>query len=210
MSDRTGSARLEQECQTGNINDNILVVTNKKHALPAGYEPDDLVRPRVEMLRECYVRRIASAALEEMFAAARNEGIHLVLGSAYRSETRQRELYDKYCQQYGRQEADTFSSRPGHSEHQTGLAADISDHDAATYLSEEFENTPEGQWLLQHAHEYGFILRYPKDKEEITGYVYEPWHYRFVGKEAAKALFNEGSRLTMEEYYDIEGGNYAR
>lgn len=189
--------------------DSILVVANKKHALPAGYEPGDLVRPQVEMLNECFVRQIASAALEEMFAAAEAEGIHLILGSGYRAESLQRELYDKYTKQYGREVADTISSRPGYSDHQTGLAVDISDHDAKTYLTEEFENTPEGQWLLQHAHEYGFILRYPRGKDAITGYVYEPWHYRYVGTDVANAIYNEGSWLAMEEYCDVEGGTYA-
>lgn len=189
--------------------DSILVVANKKHALPSGYEPADLVRPKVEMLNECFIRSLAADALERMFAAAEADGVHLVLGSGYRAETLQRQLYEKYAAQYGQEAADSFSSRPGYSDHQTGLAVDISDHDARTYLTEEFENTPEGQWLIQHAYEYGFILRYPRGKEEITGYTYEPWHYRFVGKEAAAEIFNSGSWYAMEEYCDVEGGTYV-
>ncbi len=189
--------------------DSILVIANKKHALPAGYEPTDLVRPKVDMLNECFIRSLAASALEEMFAAAEADGVHLVLGSGYRAETLQRQLYDKYVTQYGREAADSFSSRPGFSDHQTGLAVDISDHDARNYLTEEFENTPEGQWLIQHAYEYGFIMRYPRGKEEITGITYEPWHYRYVGQEAAADIYNGGSWYAMEEYCDVEGGTYV-
>ena len=190
--------------------DSILVVANKKHPLPAGYEPQDLVRPNVEMVNECFVRTLASSALEEMFAAAEADGVHLLLGAAYRGEVLQRQLYDSYAGQYGRSAADYISSRPGFSDHQTGLAVDISDHDTLTYLTENFDATPEGQWLLNHAYEYGFILRYPKGKEEITGYGYEPWHYRYVGPEAAKEIYNNGDWLAMEEYCQVEGGDYGK
>ena len=189
--------------------DSILVVANKKHALPAAYEPSDLVHPNVEMLNDCYLRSLAAAALEEMFAAADAEGVHLVLGSAYRAEALQRQLYDGYVEQYGKDVADSISSRPGYSDHQTGLAVDISDHDAATYLTEEFGETPEGQWLMAHAYEYGFIMRYPKGKEAITGYSYEPWHYRYIGPEAAAAIYRNGDWNTMEEHYHLKGGTYA-
>ena len=189
--------------------DSILVVVNKKHPLPAGYEPQDLVRPDVEMVNDCYVRSFASGAVEKMFAAAEEDGVHLILGSAYRGEVLQRQLYDSYVSQYGQSAADYISSRPGYSDHQTGLAIDVSDHDTLTYLTEDFDTTPEGQWLLEHAYEYGFILRYPKGKEESTGYSYEPWHYRYVGEEAAAAIYNNGSWLSLEEYCQVEGGDYG-
>lgn len=189
--------------------DSILVITNKKHALPAGYEPKDLVRPQVEMLNECFLRSLAASALEEMFAAADNAGVHLVLGSGYRAESLQKLLYDGYVEQYGREVADYISSRPGYSDHQTGLAVDIADHDALTYLTEAFADTPEGVWLKEHAHEFGFVMRYPKDREDITGFAYEPWHFRYVGTEAAGAIHEQGEWYTLEEYCRVEGGSYG-
>jgi LAS superfamily LD-carboxypeptidase LdcB len=188
--------------------DSLLVIANKKHPLPAGYEPEDLVRPETDMLNDCMLCFPAAEALEEMFAAAEADGVHLVLGSGYRSEALQKKLYENYAARYGRDEADTFSARPGYSDHQTGLAADISDHDARTYLTEEFEHTPEGQWLIRHAHEYGFIMRYPKGKDAITGYSYEPWHFRYIGVEYATKIYNTDVWYSFEEYFGVEGGGY--
>jgi LAS superfamily LD-carboxypeptidase LdcB len=139
-----------------------------------------------------------------MFAAAARSGITLRLGSAYRSEALQNQLYWGYVAQYGQATADTISSRPGYSDHQTGLAADISDHDGATYLTQAMEYTPEGIWLRDHAHEYGFIMRYPEGKEAVTGYAYQPWHYRYIGKDVAKAIHEAGENYTLEEYYKIK------
>ena len=132
----------------------------------------------------------------------------LILGSAYRSEDYQATLYNGYVEQYGQAEADTISSRPGYSDHQTGLAADISDHDGATYLTQDMEYTPEGEWLKDHAHEYGFIMRYPKGKEDITGYAYEPWHFRYIGVDYATAIYNVDEFYSFEEYFGVEGGDY--
>lgn len=187
----------------------ILLCANKKHKLPAGYEPADLVVPNVPMnYSGTTMRREAASALERMFAGARNAGITLRLGSGYRSEAYQRTLYNGYVAQYGAAVADTISSRPGYSDHQTGLAADISDHDGRTYLTEAMENTPEGRWLRDHAHEYGFIMRYPKGKQAITGYAYEPWHFRYVGVSNATAIYNVSVWYTFEEYFGVEGGDY--
>ena len=189
--------------------DSLLVVANKKHRLPVGYEPEDLRQPDVQMLNNCYLREDCAQALEEMFTGAWNDGIYLVLGSAYRAESLQEQLYNGYVEQYGQEEADTISSRPGYSDHQTGLAVDISDHDASTYLTEEFESTEEGMWLKEHAHEYGFIMRYPKGKADVTGYAYEPWHFRYVGTQTAAEIYEAGEWYTFEEYFGISGGDYA-
>lgn len=186
-----------------------LVVANKKHKLPSGYEPSDLSVPNVPMnYAGTSLRYTAARALERMFAAARNAGVTLILGSGYRSESYQRTLYNGYVARYGTATADTISSRPGYSDHQTGLAADISDHNGATYLTQSMENTVEGIWLRNHAHEYGFIMRYPKGKDSVTGYSYEPWHFRYVGVDYATKIYNVGVWYTFEEYFGVEGGGY--
>lgn len=188
--------------------DSLLVVANKKYALPDGYEPSDLRLVNTISTKDCYMKEEAASALENMFTAASKEGITLVSCSGYRSAATQDILYNSYVSRYGVSISDTISSRPSHSDHQTGLAMDIGDHDQATVFTSSMENTPEGQWLYQHAHEYGFILRYPKGKDEITGYTFEPWHYRYIGVEDAMALYNISPDYTLEEYLGIEGGDY--
>lgn len=190
--------------------DSILVVANKKNPLPYEYEPSDL------RLVNCstnydgwYLRDIAASAIEEMFAAASQQGVTLICKSGYRSASYQDTLYSNYVGMYGVEEADRISSRPGYSDHQTGLAMDIGDHDLATVFTQEMENTIEGQWLYEHAHEFGFILRYPKGKESITGYSFEPWHYRYVGKETATKMYEISPDYTLEEYTGTPGGDYS-
>lgn len=182
--------------------DSLLVVVNKQNKLPEGSEPTDLVLPAVRNTgTNPYLRKDAASALEQMFQAAEADGIRLVLGSGYRSQQVQESIYNRYAAADGREAADRYSARPGHSEHQTGLAADISDENGENYLEESFDETPEGRWLFDHAHEYGFILRYPQGKEHITGYMYEPWHYRYVGRENAGMIHE--SALTLEEYCGV-------
>ena len=189
--------------------DSYLILANKKHRLPEGYEPSDLATPEVEMRYNTWTLRLEAAeALERMFAAAEEEGIHLVMGSGYRGESFQTTLYNGYCEQYGCDVADQISSRPGYSDHQTGLATDLCGTDENYDLSEAFETTAEGTWLKDHAHEYGFIMRYPKGKEEITGYSYEPWHFRYVGVEYATKIYEKGEWYSFEEYFNVEGGDY--
>ena len=189
--------------------DSYLVVANKKHALPIDYVPSDLTTPNVEMRYNTWqLREKASLALEEMFNAAESEGIHLICGSGYRSADFQKILYDSYVEKYGQDGADTISSRPGYSDHQTGLATDICATDQTTDLSEIFEDTEEGKWLKDNAHKYGFIMRYPKGKAEITGYAYEPWHFRYIGEEEATAIYEKGEFYSFEEFYGISGGDY--
>ncbi|AGE22129.1 putative carboxypeptidase [Geobacillus sp. GHH01] len=187
--------------------DNILVLVNKEQSLPPGYKPADLVVPRVPFLcadpnaEKRHMRAEAAAALEEMFAAARRDGIELVAVSAYRSYERQQVIFAEEVRQKGREKAVQAVAHPGQSEHQTGLAVDISSRSAGCQLTESFGATKEGQWVAAHAHEYGFIIRYPKGKEAVTGYKYEPWHLRYVGRKAAAVIKKRG--LTLEEYFKV-------
>lgn len=190
--------------------DSVLVFANKKHKLPDGYEPSDLVSLTVaSAYGDVQMRQEAATAIENMFNAANAEGVYPVVTTAYRSEQFQSDLYNGYVERDGQEAADTYSSRPGYSDHQTGLAADISCESNSYNLNQEFENTTEGQWLAQHAHEYGFVMRYPNGKESVTGYTYEPWHFRYIGVEEATALYNSDPNMTMEEYYGVSGGDYA-
>lgn len=203
----------EETTVTQNINvvDNytdILCVANKKHALPYEYVPGDLRTVNVSRSANWQMRDEAATALETMFAAAGNDGITLVACSGYRSAAYQDQLYSGYVQSYGTAVADSISSRPGYSDHQTGLAMDIGDHDQATVFTTDMKNTPEGQWLYTHAHEYGFVLRYPEGKESITGYSFEPWHYRYVGTATASAMYAISPDETLEEYLGVSGGDY--
>ena len=190
--------------------DSYLIIANKKHKLPDGYEPADLAFPEVEMRYNNWTMRWdAAVALEEMFAAAQADGVSLVMGSGYRGEEFQKTLYDGYVAEGGKDYADSISSRPGYSDHQTGLATDLCGQDTAYDLSQDFENTEEGKWLAANAYKYGFIMRYPKGKQEVTGYAYEPWHFRYVTKEEAKKIHDAGANMTFEEFYGLSGGDYA-
>lgn len=187
----------------------LLVVANKAHRLPDGYEPSDLVYPNVRTTSSWQLREPAARALEQMFAGADADGVRLVLGSAYRSAAYQSQLWHGYSAQYGSVRADRISSRPGYSDHQTGLAVDIVQGmgtGLGTDFNESFENTPEAKWLKEHAHEYGWIMRYPKGKEEITGYAYEPWHFRYIGVDYATAVYEADEWMSFEEYFGVEGG----
>lgn len=184
----------------------VSILVNKQYKLPDNYEPDDLVYPDVhfifsEKIEKRKMRKVAAKALEEMFAAAEKDGIYLAGASGYRSQETQITLYDNYVKKDGKEEADRYSARPGHSEHQTGLSIDVSGISAECAVEDCFADTAEAKWLADHAHEYGYIIRYPKDKENLTGYMYEPWHIRYVGKEMAKEIFEQD--ITLEEYYNV-------
>ncbi len=129
--------------------------------------------------------------------AASAQGLSLWIASGYRSYTYQNGLYQSYVNRNGKAAADTFSARPGHSEHQTGYAFDLNT------VSEAFANTKEGKWVNENASKYGFILRYPKGKDGETGYKYEPWHFRYVGTDLAEKLYNGGNWITVEDYFGI-------
>ena len=158
-----------------------VLIANKQISLPADYNPG--------MLPE------TAQAFEELQAAAAAEGLNIYDGSDYRSYQFQITVYNSLVETYGKEYADRISAKPGHSEHQTGYTVDCNT------INQDFINTPEGQWLDQHCHEFGFIIRYPEGKEAITGYAYECWHIRYVGIPMAAEIYEQG--LTLEEYLDI-------
>jgi D-alanyl-D-alanine carboxypeptidase len=184
------------------------IIANKQRPLqPTNYQPNDLVAPDVPLRltaqdEEMLLRREAATALEKLFAAAKKDGHELMLASAFRSYSYQSGLYNTYVQQQGQASADTQSARPGYSEHQTGWAADVEPASRECEVETCFANTPEGKWVAAHAHEFGFVVRYPKDRDETTGYIYEPWHLRYVGKQLAQELHDEGNP-TLEDFFGL-------
>lgn len=176
----------------------VWTLVNKNRALPADYMPSDLVTPDVRIRTASeQVRTVVAAALVELFADAENEGHILMVGSSYRSYSTQEWLFSSYVAASGYALADKYSAHAGHSEHQTGLAVDVSTASQSCYLEECFTDTGDGRWLADNAYKYGFILRYPLGKEEITGYNFEPWHFRYVGIPLATAIHQSG--LTLDE-----------
>ncbi|WP_240418462.1 M15 family metallopeptidase [Paenibacillus periandrae] len=185
--------------------ESITVLVNKQQALPESYEPKDLVYPNVpftftEKIDKRKMRKEAAAALETLFEGAKKDGISLAGVSAYRSYATQKTLYNNYVKQDGEEKAKTYSALPGHSEHETGLAIDVSGSNGKCAAQNCFAVTKEAKWLDSHAAEYGFIIRYPDGKESITGYQYEPWHLRYVGTQLSKELAQKN--LTLEEYFN--------
>ncbi|WP_353855518.1 M15 family metallopeptidase [Bacillus sp. Bos-x628] len=183
--------------------ENILALVNKEYALPGTYKPSDLVVPKVEFsfsenIEKRYIRKEAAEALAKLFNRAKKENYELVAVSGYRSYDRQKTIFDSEVKIKGKEKAQEAVALPGESEHQTGLAIDISSKSAGFEISEKFGETPDGKWVAKNAYKYGFIIRYPKGKEDITKYEYEPWHLRYVGEEAAKAMHDHD--LTFEEY----------
>ena len=179
-----------------NLNTNYLLV-NKFNYLDSSYIPNNL-----ELLDNSYAKsgiylvKEAKDNIERLISDAKEDGMNIRVISAYRSYTYQENLYNNYVKNDGVENADTYSARPGYSEHQTGLVVDVT---KAYDNFNNFENTDEYNWMLENAANYGFILRYPKDKEDITTYIYEAWHYRYVGIELAQKI--KASNLTFDEYY---------
>ena len=172
--------QLEQR-QEGTYADGILIV-NKSYPLSADYAPG--------------LQPITKDAFQKLSDAAAQEGLDLYIGSDYRDYAYQVKIYNNYCEIYGSEQADSFSARPGYSEHQTGLTIDCNTIDDA------FGDTPEAAWLAQHCADYGFIIRFPQGKEDVTGYQYEPWHIRYVGVDIAKEI--QKYDLTLEEYLGVD------
>lgn len=173
------------------------ILVNKYYSLPSKYAPDDVVSmssqysyPGNSIRKEVY------EAFKEMSSAARSEKITLIVNSSYRDYNTQKEIYDDYADKNGKEYADKFAARPDFSEHQTGLALDI--FTPGTGMK-TFGESDAFKWLLKNSYKYGFILRYPEGKENITGYAYESWHYRYLGKDLAKKVYESG--LTFDEYY---------
>ena len=160
------------------------MIVNKSYPIPSSYNPGGLTSE-------------FNNAFSSMQQAAQADGIGIWVISGFRSYNTQNTLYNNYAARDGYAAADTYSARPGHSEHQTGLAADIN------VIDDDFGETPEGKWLNDNAWKYGFILRYTKDGVGETGYKYEPWHFRYVGTDLATKLYNNGNWITMENYFGI-------
>lgn len=171
-----------------------VIIVNKTYSLPSNFVPNNLVTINgyikvVDYVKDAYnVLKSDSSVL----------GLNIYASSGYRSYGDQKYIYDNYVRMDGMVKADTYSARAGYSEHQTGLAIDLNTVDMS------FDGTGESNWLKDNCWKYGFIIRYPKDKENITGYMYEPWHIRYVGKELARVLYNNGNWLSLEEYYGID------
>ncbi|HSX32408.1 MAG TPA: M15 family metallopeptidase [Candidatus Saccharimonadales bacterium] len=188
----------------------MWVIVNKQHQLdPKDYVPSDLVFPNVPLRvpgnESMKLRSETATALEQLIASAKNAGFNLMLASGYRSYNYQVGLYGGYVKSLGQSEADKTSARPGHSEHQTGLALDVEPATKECELEQCFGTLPEGKWIAEHAYEYGFIVRYPADKIGVTGYEYEPWHLRYIGKDLAAELHAK-KVTTLEEFFGVNGG----
>ena len=181
----------------------IEALVNRQYLLSEDYVPRDMVAVEVPLIFPEHpeinqLRAPAADALKQMFATAEEAGIILYARSGYRSYGTQERLYGSYVETHGEEAASRFSAPPGASEHQTGLAMDVTSESVGYELLESFGETAEGEWVKDNAHVYGFIIRYHEGKEDITGYMYEPWHLRYVGKELAHDIKESG--LTYEEY----------
>lgn len=188
-----------------------LILVNKHNRAPA--VPIALVKPDVPPTREAlseniYMQPEAAEALEALFAGAKEDGITLLATSGFRSYSTQKAIFERKLEKMSERAANASVAKPGYSEHQTGLAMDVEGQSSLGMgLVEDFGKTPEGMWLAEHCHEYGFIIRYPEGKTDITGYIYEPWHIRYVGKEAAAEIAALG--VTFEEYILMIRGERA-
>jgi len=165
-----------------------VLIASKKYPLPSTYAPGE--------------NKEAREAFERMAAEAALSGYELVAFSSYRSFDYQIQLYERYVNNDGQEEADRYSARPGYSEHQTGLAFDIGEKLFEEHFARvSFGETEAGKWVAANAHKYGFVMRYPNGKEKITGYMYEPWHFRYIGEDLAPKVYEAG--ITLEEYFDL-------
>lgn len=166
-----------------------VLIANKTYGLPQSYGPG--------------LTKETETAINSMAAAAATDGINVYCQSGFRSFETQKRLYNNYSQRDGVASADIYSARPGYSEHQSGLACDLCSKDNSACINSDFDNSSEAKWLANNAYKFGLILRYPKGKTDETGYIYESWHYRYVGIELAKELYNNGDWITLEDYFGI-------
>lgn len=182
-----------------------LMLVNKFNYLDENYAPDDIVKVSVQFAYgDNEIKKEVYEKFRSMYNDAKKEGLYLIITSSYRDYNFQKELWDSYANQKGDEWADSVSARAGYSEHQTGYTLDIVTYNANM---SSFETTDEFKWLQDNAYKYGFILRYPKDKEDITGYSYESWHYRYVGKDVATKIKKLG--ITFDEYYAYFGSGIS-
>ena len=181
--------------------DEYIVLANRQHLLSSDYKPGDLVNTTCKKSSDAgspELRQAASDAIDAMFAAALEDGLTLYLKSAYRTYQTQKTMYNNRLDKLGRD--DGLVSYPGASDHQTGLGVDILNYEWTKKdgMNKEFAKTKEAQWMEAHCAEFGFILRYMADKEEITGIKFEPWHFRYVGRETAAYIME--NHLSLEEF----------
>ena len=175
---------------------NLIVLVNKNNQLLRNYKPNDLEKINLEFANEKkYLRKEAKIAFEKLAKDAKQLGYRIVAVSAYRDYNYQNELFNYYVKEKGLDYALECSAKPGHSEHQTGLAVDV---EGENKDYDNFLDTKEFTWMKNNSYKYGFILRYPKGKEHITGFKFEPWHYRYVGIKIAKEIYEKN--ITLEEY----------
>lgn len=177
---------------------NYLVLVNKNHKLKNLFIPSDLEEINLKFAnKDKKLRKEARIAFEHLSNDAYKDGYKIIAVSAFRDYEYQKNLYNNYVIDKGIKYADACSARAGHSEHQTGLAVDVMGSNNDYNL---FNVSPEFEWMVNNAHKYGFILRYPEGKENITGFKYEPWHYRYVGVKTASIIYKK--KITLEEYLE--------
>lgn len=198
----------ENKEKTVDTNPNsITVLVNKEYTIPESYKPSDLVEPNIKFSfnysdEKRKVRKETADNLELLFQAAKSEGYELLGVSGYRSYKRQKTIYEYNLLNNGFDYTQIYSAMAGTSEHQTGLSIDISCASMQGMLTDKFGDTKEGKWVSENCYKYGFIVRYPKNKSNVTGYGYEPWHIRYVGNDLAKYLYEKN--ITLDEYYGYE------
>lgn len=182
------------------ISSDFSILVNKQNSLDKDYKPKTTI-PSVSSSNNVPVRYDIVDAVEELFNASKKAGLSLILVSGYRSYENQNSIYNNNIKNKGEAWTSQFSAKPGQSEHQTGLALDISSVSQGGGLYQSFGETDEGKWLKENCAKYGFILRFLDGKEDITGYTYEPWHFRYVGAPVAEYIME--NNLTFEEYLKI-------
>ena len=174
-----------------------VLIANKTYSLPSDFIPQDPEVPVTSQRSTTSLDRTLMSAWRTMQADASSQGLNIYIASAYRSYSYQVNLYNSNVARDGKAAADTYSSRPGNSEHQTGLCFDLNS------IDDSFGDTAEGRWVNDNCYKYGFCIRFPKGKDAYTGYQYESWHLRYVGKDLAEKLYNNGAWISLEEYFGI-------
>ena len=177
------------------VDGNLIV--NKTYRLPDDYRPSDPYSDSDKDWAIEMINKDVMNAFKSMQSDAAGLGLNIYIASGFRGYKTQERLYNNYVSQDGKEAADTYSARPGYSEHQSGLCFDLNS------VNDSFASTNEGKWVNENAHLYGFVIRFPKGKEDKTGYQYESWHLRYVGKELANKLYNNGDWISLEEYYGL-------
>ncbi|MEG0307556.1 MAG: M15 family metallopeptidase [Clostridium sp.] len=207
LSDRRKSrgSAIDDDDSIIELDRETVLIVNRENVLDENYLPENLTAPKTKFIGngDPNVNKLeatAAKALEELFNAAKKDSIYLLGVSGYRDYNYQKNLYNKAVRESGKEYADKYTAKPGASGHQTGLVMDILSEDYQT-LDDGFDKTDAYKWVEKNCSSYGFIIRYPKGKESITGYNYEPWHLRYVGKTVAKEIMGNG--ITLEEYVDI-------